>query len=214
MGVQHRSDKWQASEDSIDLTCLTKYCDLLRVHRLQKLPTSLVVILNSPRVLKIGRNVSGDLAKLASDFSVTVPPKRNKSREGVIELGALAKSRNVISNGNASLTAITAAMLHKNLSKDTRISEWSAPELSIEQREYAALDAWIVLSIYDLLKQEPKAKGVLHDVWKGWISDPAGIPLYTIRFHDKHGLPVYHCIQGTNSVEGAVHNPSHGTLHH
>src|ERR1700683_4230011 len=46
-------------------------------------------------------------------------------------------------------------MLHKNLSKDTHISEWSAPELSIEQRKYAALDGWIVLSIYDLLKQEP-----------------------------------------------------------
>ena len=46
-------------------------------------------------------------------------------------------------------------MLHKNLSKDTCISEWSAPELSIEQREYAALDAWIVLSIYDFLQQEP-----------------------------------------------------------
>ena len=61
----------------------------------------------------------------------------------------------MISNGNASLAAITATMLHKNLSKDTRISEWSAPELSIEQKEYAALDAWIVLSIYDLLKQEP-----------------------------------------------------------
>jgi hypothetical protein len=39
-----------------------------------------------------------------------------------------------------------------------------------------------------------KAKGVLHDVRKGWISDPVGIPLYTIRFHDKHGLPIYHCI--------------------
>ena len=52
-----------------------------------------------------------------------------------------------------------------------------------------------------------KAEGVLHDVRKGWISDPTGIPLYTIRFHDKHGLPVYHCIRGTSSVEGAVHNP-------
>src|ERR1700683_5454859 len=49
-------------------------------------------------------------------------------------------------------------MLHKNLSKDTHISEWSAPELSIEQREYDALDAWIVLSIYDLLKQEPASE--------------------------------------------------------
>jgi len=52
-----------------------------------------------------------------------------------------------------------------------------------------------------------KSQGVLHDVQMGWLSDPIGIPLYTIRFTDKHGLPVYHCIRGTNSVEGAVHNP-------
>jgi hypothetical protein len=51
-----------------------------------------------------------------------------------------------------------------------------------------------------------KVKGVLHDVHKGWVSDPIGIPLYSIRFCDKHGLPVYHCIWRTNSVEGAVHN--------
>jgi hypothetical protein len=52
-----------------------------------------------------------------------------------------------------------------------------------------------------------KVKGVLHDVQKGWISDPSGIPLYTIRKRDKNNLYVYHCIRGTNSVEGAVHNP-------
>jgi ribonuclease D len=86
-------------------------------------------------------NVGGDLAKLARDFAVTVPPIRNKSREGVVKLGALAKSRNVISNGKARLAAITAATLHKNLSKDACISEWSATELSIVQRDYAVLDA-------------------------------------------------------------------------
>ena len=52
-----------------------------------------------------------------------------------------------------------------------------------------------------------KAKGVLHDVKKGWISDPKGIPIYTITGYDKNGLALYHCIRGTNSVEGGVHNP-------
>src|SRR5882762_8366201 len=128
---------------------------LLRVHNLQKLPASLEVILNSSRILKIGRNVGGDFAKLARDFTIAVPQKRNNSREGVVELGAMAKSRNVVSSGNASLAAITAVTLNKNLSKDPRISEWSAPELSDEQKDYAALDAWIVLSIYDYLQKGP-----------------------------------------------------------
>ena len=128
---------------------------LLRVHPLQKLPASLVLILNSPRILKIGHNVGGDLAKLARDFSIAVPQKKNNSREGVIELGAMAKSQNVVTSGNASLAAITAATLQKNLLKDAHLSEWSAPELSNEQKDYAALDAWIVLSIHDFLQQKP-----------------------------------------------------------
>jgi len=101
--------------------------------------------------------VGGNLVKLARDFSVSVPPKRNKSREGVIELGAMAKLRNVVSSGNASLAAITAVTLNKNLSKDACISEWSAPELSCEKRDYAALDAWIALSIYDVLQNKQSA---------------------------------------------------------
>jgi len=52
-----------------------------------------------------------------------------------------------------------------------------------------------------------KAEAVLHDVRMGWISDPACIPLYTVLRYDKWGLAIYHCIRGTNSVEGAVHNP-------
>lgn len=52
-----------------------------------------------------------------------------------------------------------------------------------------------------------KAKAVLHDVRKGWLSDPSSIPVYTREGTDKNGLPLYHCIRGTNSVEGAIHNP-------
>ena len=50
-------------------------------------------------------------------------------------------------------------------------------------------------------------KGVLHNVRKGWLSDPPGISLYTLLGYDKHGLALYHCIRGTNSVEVGVHNP-------
>jgi len=52
-----------------------------------------------------------------------------------------------------------------------------------------------------------KVKAVLHDVCKGWLSDPSSIPVYTHEGTDKNGLPLYHCIHGTNSVEGAIHNP-------
>ena len=52
-----------------------------------------------------------------------------------------------------------------------------------------------------------KTEAVLHDVRKGWLSDPTSIPVYSCEGTDKNGLPSYHCICGTNSVEGAIHNP-------
>src|SRR6266446_6024563 len=52
-----------------------------------------------------------------------------------------------------------------------------------------------------------KTQGVLHDVRKGWLSDPGSISVYTQEGIDKDGLLLYHCIRGTNSVEGAIHNP-------
>ncbi|KIK69404.1 hypothetical protein GYMLUDRAFT_237207 [Collybiopsis luxurians FD-317 M1] len=54
-----------------------------------------------------------------------------------------------------------------------------------------------------------KAKAVLHDVQLGWLSDPDDVPLYQEKGHDGYGLQKYHCICGTNSVEGSCHNPMH-----
>ncbi len=52
-----------------------------------------------------------------------------------------------------------------------------------------------------------KAQSVLVEVQKGWISDPTFMSVYMKVGIDKDRLNLYHCIRGTNSVEGAVHNP-------
>jgi hypothetical protein len=52
-----------------------------------------------------------------------------------------------------------------------------------------------------------KAHSILLEVQKEWILDPSFISVYIKEGVDKHGLFLYHCIHGTNSVEGAVHNP-------
>ena len=52
-----------------------------------------------------------------------------------------------------------------------------------------------------------KSQGILNDVRKGWISDPGSISVYIKEGVDKDGLQTNHCMHGTNSVEGAIHNP-------
>ena len=51
------------------------------------------------------------------------------------------------------------------------------------------------------------AKHVLDLIQNGYLSDPPGIPLYTIVGLDKKagGLTIYRCACGTNATEGGVH---------
>jgi 3'-5' exonuclease len=62
------------------------------------------------------------------------------------------------------------------------------------------------------------AKHILDLASNGFISDPPGIPLYSLMGIGKDtGLPVYRCFRGTNATEGGVHThlrshlPSSGT---
>ncbi|EKM73567.1 hypothetical protein AGABI1DRAFT_134505 [Agaricus bisporus var. burnettii JB137-S8] len=51
------------------------------------------------------------------------------------------------------------------------------------------------------------ANNVLNLIKNGYLSDPPGIPLYTIIGIDSRngGLPLYRCARGTNTTEGGVH---------
>ncbi|KAJ7152904.1 hypothetical protein C8R46DRAFT_912792, partial [Mycena filopes] len=51
------------------------------------------------------------------------------------------------------------------------------------------------------------AAAMLDDVRKGWVSDPPGIALFNRLRTDEAGLPIWHCIRGTSSLEGGVHMP-------
>lgn len=50
------------------------------------------------------------------------------------------------------------------------------------------------------------AEHILEEIRLGHVSDlKNGPPLYIKKGLDRNGLMKYHCIRGTNSVEGAVH---------
>ncbi len=126
---------------------------LLRTCFLENLPKALEIILGNTRIVKIGRNIGADFAKLAHDFpNIKLPPKIHRRYDGTIELGVLAKKKGVVPKATASLQAITAAALHYHLSKESHATEWSAEELSREQTTYAALDAWVALEIWNTIK--------------------------------------------------------------
>ncbi|KAF5342768.1 hypothetical protein D9758_017029 [Tetrapyrgos nigripes] len=129
---------------------------LLCVYLLDKLPGSLKTILMSDHLIKIGRNIAADFSKLARDFKeFELPRKIGNQYQGTVELGSLAKQKQVTSDANTSLSNLVAAVLRKNLSKEMRSSEWGSAILTQEQIQYAALDAWVALELYNCMQALP-----------------------------------------------------------
>ncbi|KAJ7205803.1 ribonuclease H-like domain-containing protein [Mycena pura] len=95
---------------------------LLYVFALSKLPESLITILTSKYCIKVGRGISADFHKLARDFPEFKLPKKKHKK-----------------------------IFHSCLSKEARASDWSAIPYSDSQKEYAALDAYIALALYEQL---------------------------------------------------------------
>ncbi|KAF6763228.1 hypothetical protein DFP72DRAFT_1000650 [Ephemerocybe angulata] len=115
-------------------------------HR--RLPEKLEMLLQNPRVRKVGRMVAGDMKQQI------VEPSSPFS--GAMDLAAYAKERNVVSNARISLSDLCAivlgTMLRKNVSERFSMA-WEQDELTDEQVQYAACDAYAPLLIYQELSK-------------------------------------------------------------
>ncbi|KAI7875757.1 uncharacterized protein EV154DRAFT_606811 [Mucor mucedo] len=88
--------------------------------------------------------VGGDLGRINTEYRMTC--------RGALELGSFCSSRKCIPSGQMSLAEISFRILGPKILKDERLSEWSTSELSSEQIQYAAIDAWASLEIYNKVK--------------------------------------------------------------
>jgi len=115
--------------------------------------------LTSPTIVKVGRAVKADLRRLADKWNLNELHKQLNVKESahIIELGKLAKAKGAVSDGRASLASLCGIILCHALCKtnDIRLSLWSTPILTPEQKEYAALDAYAALSIWEHLSVKP-----------------------------------------------------------
>jgi hypothetical protein len=132
-------------------------------------PATLTSFLANPQILKVGRNVTGDLNRLARESGAG-------PFSGGIELARLAKDLRAIKDARIGLAELCAQILGLKLEKppDLQISdEWDFTQLSERQMAYAALDALVSLRIYERLSQ---IQG------PGKISDTA-LPGTTVELH-------------------------------
>jgi len=128
-----------------------KRIDIFQISQFKgKLPIALQNFLANPQILKAGRNVTQDLKRLQKECKYPV------SFIGAVELATMAKQKGFISDARIGLADLCAKVLHAKLDKTSPVrldSKWDAIQLSAEQIEYAALDAWVSLEIYHRLAQ-------------------------------------------------------------
>ncbi|XP_050436288.1 exonuclease 3'-5' domain-containing protein 2-like [Adelges cooleyi] len=117
-------------------------CALIRLFKLKVVPSSLLTILRDEEIVKFGVGISKDAQFIMNDYNIQLC--------GCVELGLIAKKHGVYEN---SLGALAQKTLGVVLDKDWRVraSYWEAETLSERQIEYAAMDAFVALRIFEQL---------------------------------------------------------------
>tara|TARA_B100000795_G_scaffold249510_1_gene217083 strand:+ start:904 stop:1452 length:549 start_codon:yes stop_codon:yes gene_type:complete len=111
------------------------------------LPTALRKLFEDPEVSFVGQDIHSELPQeLAQTYGFVIAPG------SVVELSGMARAAGCLS---ASVAGYAAALLGVRLSiktKSVQTSNWSAPELSRQQMNYAATDAWVCWAALEVLE--------------------------------------------------------------
>lgn len=116
-------------------------CFLFRVNK-TGIGKELKQLIETPDIIKIGLSTSDDfnaLRRLVPDINP----------DGFLDLQKWVKNFQILDN---SLSRIHGIIFGERISKAQRLTNWEADVLSAQQQQYAALDAWACLKIYDYLK--------------------------------------------------------------
>jgi len=104
-------------------------------------------------VLKLGVDFHSDLKKLAADYRHCAPGPGQQVLGG-LALFCDVQAQLSVGAKRESLAKIVQRRLGIELSKEQQKSDWGRRPLSQEQLEYAALDAWVLLPLFDTLSPQ------------------------------------------------------------
>ena len=121
--------------------CTPSCCYLFRVNKIG-FPKELQDLIEDPHLLKVGLSLRDDFLNIQKVIEI--------NPQGFIDLQNFVKEFKIVDN---SLTRLYAILFGKRISKGQRLTNWEAPELTESQLNYAALDAFACITIYNYLKE-------------------------------------------------------------
>ena len=117
-------------------------CYLIRLNVLG-MQNSIIELLSSAKPLKVGLSLKDDYKMLNR--------RRSFKPAGFLDLQSVIGKFGI---KDLSLQKIYAIMFNKKISKAQRLTNWQAPNLTLAQQKYAAVDAWACMDIYNVIKDE------------------------------------------------------------
>ncbi|KAK4700377.1 hypothetical protein P7C70_g5873, partial [Phenoliferia sp. Uapishka_3] len=113
------------------------------------LPSSLLRLLESTSLIKVGRGIATDFVRLKKDFKIKIPTSSLLDLADVCSEKGVGDPKTLKGRHSAGLDDLVRLSLGLYLSKDEAVclSNWDE-ELSDTQQDYAALDAWIGLEVH------------------------------------------------------------------
>lgn len=116
------------------------HCFLFRLN-LTGLTLPIIQLLENPAITKVGLSLKDDFMMLHK--RAPFEPR------GIVELQEYVRAFGI---QDRSLQKIYGILFGEKISKNQRLSNWEAPNLTQPQQLYAATDAWACLNIYNLLE--------------------------------------------------------------
>lgn len=123
----------------VQISTLDDECFLFRLKEIGSLD-GLYEFFENPAVQKIGLSIKDDFHSLAKH--------REFNPAGFVELQTFVKDYNIADN---SLQKIYGLIFNERISKNQRLTNWEAKDLTEGQQAYAAIDAWACQRIYNHL---------------------------------------------------------------
>ena len=123
---------------------------LIQLFQVKCIPNSLAKLLEDPSITKAGVGIDDDVKKLLHDWKVTV--------RGAVDLSKLMQTK-YLEPTYLSLAKLSLKLLDLDMHKRKKISisNWEKPQLTPEQIQYAALDAWVGSECFSVLDSTAKS---------------------------------------------------------
>lgn len=126
-------------------------------------------LLCDPKILKLGMGWGQDLETLSADYPASDCYRCCSNLLEVTDLFSLVES-NV--QQPVGLKRMSCYCLHATLNKKQQTSNWNRRPLTPEQVDYAALDAYVLIMIYDALRAQASEAFDLNELISNISNEP------------------------------------------